>query len=109
LIRFYRPTYYDIAVTVNIKQLAGYTSNTLETIKKNIAAYLNTLDIGQDLALSALWAAAMTANTNLYAPSFSVRSLTAGVVGEAQGTADIAIPFYGVTRGAAVNVTVNPI
>jgi uncharacterized phage protein gp47/JayE len=109
LIRFYRPTYYNIAVTLNIKQLTGYTSNVLENIKANIVAYLNNLTIGQDLALSALWAAAMAANANLHMPSFSVQSLTAGTVGGAQSTADIVIPFHGVTKGELTNVTVNPV
>lgn len=109
LIRFYRPTYYDIASTLSIRPLAGYTSNVLENIKKNIAAYLNNLEIGQDLTLSALWAAAMAANVNIHSPSFSIRSLTAGRVGQAQSTADIVIPFHGVTRGFVENITVNPV
>jgi uncharacterized phage protein gp47/JayE len=107
LIRFYRPTYYNMAVTLNIKRLTGYTSNVLENIKANIAAYLNNLAIGQDLALSALWAAAMAANVDLHMPSFSIQSLTAGTVGKAQGTADIIIPFHGVTKGELTNITVN--
>lgn len=109
LIRFYRPTYFDTAVTLNIRRLTGYTSNTLENIKANIVAYLNNLAIGQDLALSALWAAAMAANANLHMPSFSIQLLTAGTVGGAQGTADIVIPFHGVTKGELANIAVNPV
>ncbi|TWH46323.1 baseplate J/gp47 family protein [Sporomusa sp. KB1] len=108
LIRFYRPTYYNMAVTLNIKQLTGYTSNVLENINANLVAYLNNLAIGQDLALSALWAAAMTANVDLHMPSFSIQSLTAGTVGKAQSTADIVIPFHGVTKGELANIKVNP-
>ncbi|EPS48981.1 putative bacteriophage protein [Clostridium botulinum CFSAN002367] len=33
-IRFFRPTYTDIEVTINIKPLSGYTTETTESIKK---------------------------------------------------------------------------
>lgn len=106
-IRFYRPAYVDIKVTVSVKALAGYTTQTTADIKENVMDYLNSLDIGESLTLSALWGAALSAMPNLRAPAFSITSLTAGKGAGPQGTTDIPIGFNEVTRGSLANITVN--
>lgn len=75
-VRFYRPQPVDIAVSVQVHGLDGYTDDTTETIRKNIYAYINNLAIGQS---------AYTANLNApvlealgQPPNFYVESLTAG-------------------------------
>lgn len=106
-IRFYRPTYVGIAATINVKALSGYTTQTTTDIKNNIVEYLNGLDIGEDLAISSLWGAALSAMPNLKAPTFSITSLTAGKTTGSQGTTDIAILFNEVTQGVVENITIN--
>lgn len=107
IIRFYRPTYVGIDVTVNIKQFAGYTTANTAQIKQFVADYLNALQIGDDLAVSSLWFAALSVNPNIKEPIFSITSLTAGKHSMTQGTTDIITLFNEVTQGNIANVTVN--
>ena len=109
-IRFYRPSYVDVDVTVNIKKYAGYTDNVVDNIKNNILNYLNSLGIGDNLPTSLLWNSALIANQNLTSPIFSITSLTAGKHSSShssQGTADIEINFNEVIQGNIDNITVN--
>ncbi|MFC3768352.1 baseplate J/gp47 family protein [Paenibacillus sp. GCM10012303] len=106
-IRFDRPIYVDIDVVLNVKQLAGYTTDTTASIKSNVAAYIGSLTIGDDLSISSLWGAALTANSVPTKPLFSITGLTAAKQGDPQGTADIITAFNEVTCGNIANVTVN--
>jgi uncharacterized phage protein gp47/JayE len=106
-IKFYRPTYIDIDVTINVKALTGYTTQTTVDIKQAIVDYINSLQIGDDLESSILWGAALGIMPNLKAPQFSITSLTAGKRGEAQSTNPVAIAFKEVTRGETAYITVN--
>lgn len=106
-IRFYRPSYVDVDITVNIKKYAGYTDNVVDNIKNNILNYLNSLGIGDNLPTSLLWNSALIANPNLTSPIFSITSLTAGKHSSSQGPADIEINFNEVIQGNIDNITVN--
>jgi uncharacterized phage protein gp47/JayE len=106
-IKFYRPAYIDIDVTINVKALAGYTTQTTADIKQAIADYISSLQIGDDLEPSILWGAALGIMPSLKAPQFSITSLTAGKHSQAQGTNPIAIAFKEVTRGNVAYITVN--
>lgn len=106
-IRFYRPSYVDVDIIVNIKKYAGYTDNVVDNIKNNILNYLNKLNIGDNLPTSLLWNSALTANPDLTSPIFSITSLTAGKHRSSQGTADIEINFNEVIQGNIDNITVN--
>jgi uncharacterized phage protein gp47/JayE len=107
MIRFYRPSYIDIDVTVNVKRFSGYVADHTNQIKQSLADYLNSLQIGDDLAVSSLWYAALSVNPNIKNPIFSITSLTAGKHGTTQGTTDILTLFNEVTKGNIANVTVN--
>ena len=106
-IGFYRPSYLDIDVVVNVKQLTGYTTVTTELIKAAIVSYLNSLSIGDDLPASSLWGSSLSAMQNLSKPIFSITSLTLAKHGLAQGTADIVTGFEEVVRGNISYLTVN--
>ena len=106
-IKFFRPAYVDIDVTVNVKALTGYTSQTTTDIKQAVADYINSLQIGDDLEPSILWGATLGVMPNLKAPQFSIASLIAGKQGQAQSTNPVAIAFNEVTRGDIANITVN--
>lgn len=108
-IRFYRPLFKDVYVIINIKALNGYTSAVTDAIKNNLAEYLNSLDIGSELTISALWGVALQAMTNLKTPTFSILSVTAGLSKEQQSTNDIQMAFNEVCRSnislIAANIT----
>ncbi|MEK8128655.1 baseplate J/gp47 family protein [Paenibacillus filicis] len=106
-IRFYRPTYVDIDVVLNVKMLAGYTTETTDAIKSSTAQYIDSLNIGDDLTVSSLWGAALSANKVPNKPLFSITSLKASKHGQTPGTTDIVIAFNEVTRGNTANVTLN--
>jgi len=98
-IRFYRPTYVPIYVSVGVHQLPGYTTATKATIQSQIALYLNSLQIGEGLTISALYGAALSAMPDITRPLFSVQSLKAGLTSSPSGTTDISISFNQVTLG----------
>ncbi|QDY27248.1 baseplate J/gp47 family protein [Clostridium botulinum] len=106
-IRFFRPTYIDIEVTINIKPLSGYTTETTESIKKNLQTYLNSMEIGSNLSLSSLWGAALQAMPNLMNPMFSITGITAARVEEEQKPDDIELKFNEVCRGNINYITAN--
>lgn len=106
-ISFFRPTYVDVEVQVNIKQLSGYTTETTEKIKNNLQTYLNSMEIGASLSLSSLWGAALQAMPNLTNPLFSITSITAARLGEVQEGNDISLAFNEVCRGNINNITAN--
>jgi hypothetical protein len=105
-ISFFRPLYYDIYVTITVRKLAGYSSATEENIKTNMTAYLNSLDIGDSLTISALWGAALSAMPNIHRPAFSIVAVTAGPDISVQSPDDMEIPFNAVTRGTIENLEV---
>lgn len=105
-IKFYRPTYIDIDVTVNIKKYVGYSNSITDKIRNNIYEYLNNLRIGDNLSVSLLWNAALVANTDLTSPIFSVVSLTAGRHGQQQNTIDIEMNFNEVVQGNMDNIKI---
>lgn len=106
-IRYFKPNYIYIYVVVNIKTLDGYTTAITENIKKNIETYLNSLDIGSKLTVSALWGIALQAMESLINPTFSITSITAGTTLENQSTDDIQLQFNEVFRGSKNNVVAN--
>ncbi|WP_297428620.1 baseplate J/gp47 family protein [Clostridium sp.] len=106
-IGFYRPTYVDIDVTINIKALNGYTTATTDSIKENLQTYLNSLEIGNDMEISSLWGAALQAMPSLANPMFSITSLTAARHEESLGTDSIPISFNEVCRGNINYITAN--
>lgn len=53
-IRFFYARPVRVRVRVTIKPLSGYLSSTAQAIKKNIAAYINALPIGDDIMVSRL-------------------------------------------------------
>ena len=106
-IRFFRPVYQNIDLTINVKALSGYTTDITDQIKSNLVDYLNGLSIGEDLRISSLWGVALTAMNDLKNPLFSITGITAGLHGQVQSTNDIAIGFKEVTQGNIDYITVN--
>jgi len=107
-IRFYRPIYIDIYVTLWIDGFSskGYTSVTTLAIQQAIVDYLNALQIGADVTISALYAAAMAVTDDIHDPIFSISLLSAAKVSSPQEGYDIVLGFNEVARGVLGNITV---
>lgn len=106
-IRHFRPTYIDIDVTLTIKKLSGYNTAIEDSVKSNVEDYLNSMQIGNKLCNSSLWAAALQATMNdLNTPLYSIRSVTSAIHGESQNTNDINMLFNQVCRGNSSYITI---
>lgn len=105
-IGFFRPTYKPIYVSLNVHPLAGYSSAVTAAIQNAVTNYLNSLQIGESLTISALYGAAVSVMPNLSLPQFSVQALTAGTAPSPVGTVDIPVLFNEVVSGLLANVIV---
>lgn len=104
-IRFSRPTVSNVKAAVTLKALSGYTTPIGESIKSAIAAYINSLSIGNDVMITRLYLPAQL-NGNTDSLTFEIVSVQAALVGGTLGTTDIVIPFNGLARCSTANVTV---
>lgn len=105
-IRFFRPAYIAPYVKVTASAKAGFTNQTRADIISNVTAYLNSLQIGSSLVLSALYAPILSATKDITNPSFAVESLLVGKSLAALAGDDIPILFNEVTQGIDTHVIV---
>lgn len=105
-IRFFRPTLVYIDVALAITAHAGYSATIEAAIKQAVFDYLNGLEIGTDLVISAVQYAAMAANPSLTRPAFSIDGLTICKHGGTPGTSNIDILFNEVTAGNLSYITI---
>lgn len=103
---FFRPTYVDVWVLVQVKPLAGYVTQLTADIEQSLQDYLNSIRIGDNLTVSALYAAAMASTPNISAPAFSITRLLIGAAENELSTDDMPIKFNEVTRGVPGHVKV---
>jgi uncharacterized phage protein gp47/JayE len=110
IINFSRPVYVPIFVEVVITPLAGYSAALATEIKTAIAAYLNSLAIGEDLAVSVLYGIAYAVSPTLTKPAFSISAVYASlsaIESPPSGTTDIVMAYNEVSQGDFDNVTVS--
>lgn len=106
-IGFYRPTYVDVDVVVNVKMINNYTSATEGAIKNAVVAFLNGMSMGvNSIPVTNIFGPALSVQ-NLTSPVFSVTSVTAARHGDTQSTDDIVTLFNEALRGNVSYVTVN--
>jgi uncharacterized phage protein gp47/JayE len=107
-VRFYRPVYVPIYVEIEIHALNGYTSDAIDDIKEAVADYINTLDIGQTLALSSVIGAAVAVMVNSARPTFSVYTTVMGTDPSSPplDNSDIVVAYNEVVSGDEANITV---
>jgi uncharacterized phage protein gp47/JayE len=109
VIGFVRPVYVPIYVSLSVHPGTGATSTTLDEIQAAVVTYLNSLEIGETVTLSALYAIAMSVNPNLSAPIYSIQALTLGIAPAPVGTADIPLLFYKVAQGITANIVITSV
>lgn len=108
-INYLTPSYIPIYVSASVHLLAGGTSATLTAIQTALTNYLNALEIGELVTLSALYAVAMSVTPNIDSPTFSIRALTLGIAPSPVGTSDITLLFYQVAEGITANVVLTQV
>ena len=105
IIKFSRPTYTSIDVTVTVSAGIGYSSAILDVIKENIEAYIEALDIGVDVSSTGILTAIPAAIENPAQPSFSLASISLGETGGTMGIVDVPIDWNAVASVGTVSVT----
>ena len=102
-IGFIRPTYVTIYIIIQIHGLTAAFNTAVQTQVINaLTAYLNSLEIGEEVTQSALYAIALNVMPNLSLPIFSVRGVFLGTSATPTGTTDIVLTFF---QAAVANVT----
>lgn len=76
IINFQRPVEVDAIVDITITALPSYNSAILDTIKANVVAAINAMTIGEDLYISNLYSAVLSAFEGYATPPFYVTALT---------------------------------
>ena len=99
-IRFFRATDMPVYARVTLRALSGYLSSTGDTIRENLAAYINALGIGEKLYVSRLY----TPINAVAAETFYVESIEIGTSPGALAAENIAVAF-----NAVVSCTVEDI
>ncbi|WP_301962268.1 baseplate J/gp47 family protein [uncultured Megasphaera sp.] len=105
IVRFFRPTYVPINVTVTVKKNGTYTTAVVGTIKNNVEQYINALDIGYDVLVTGILTAVAASITNVAQPEFSLQGITIGKAAGGLSTADIDILYNEVASVGTVTIT----
>lgn len=103
-INFYRPTTKLIAVAITVKALSGYSSVIGDQIKAALAAYINTLAIGQSVLLTRLYLPA-NLNGGTGSTSFEVTVLQIAISPATPIAADVTIAFNEVATCDIAHIT----
>lgn len=105
IVRFFRPAYVPIDVTVTVKKNGTYTTAIADTIKNNVEQYINALDIGYDVLVTGILTVVAASITNVAQPEFSLQGITIGKDAGSLSMADIDILYNEVASVGTVTVT----
>lgn len=105
-IRFYRPTYKDIYVKVNITKLSGYNSGVVDKIKNALVDYIKNVDIHDTIYRQILISVVIGQLSSTTSPEFSVTDVQMSTDGQTYSTADIALLFNEATDSALDKIQV---
>ena len=105
IIRFFRPTYVPINVTVTVKKNGTYTTAVADTIKNNVEQYISALDIGDDVPITGILTAVAASIANVAKPEFSLQGIAIGKATGGLSTADIDILYNEVASVGIVTIT----
>jgi uncharacterized phage protein gp47/JayE len=105
-IRFFRPAYKTVNVTVTVRPLDGFTTARLQTIQANVEKYLNSLDIGEDVLISSLWGAALLAVSSLEKPMYAIAGVACAFTGGEPAGDDLPIAFNEAAEAGTIAIEV---
>lgn len=108
-IKFSRPVIVGIFVNISLSVYAGYTSSIADSIKAEVAKYINSLRIGDDVLVSRVYSPAnlgvMSGGDSRY---YDINSLTIGRSASATAASNISIAYNEAASSdiANINITV---
>ena len=105
-IRFYRPTYVPIYASVSVRKLSGWNDELEDKIKQNIVDYIEGLNVTEDVLISMVWSASITAMDDVKNPQYTVTAVTIGTSSGSLGSTDIDIDYDEAAQGSVSNVSV---
>lgn len=106
-IRFYRPTYVPMFVTVTLKKLTGWSPAMAATIQSAIASFIDGLRLGESLPVSSLYGVLLQAvSADLKSPTCSIQGIFIGRSSSALFASDMEMAFYEAATCESANVTV---
>ena len=108
-INFSRPTYIPIYVTMNVHGLPTLTTAMQSAIQNALVTYLNGLQIGENVTISGLIAAAMATMPNISLPTFSIQATYAGTSASPSTSTDIALSYNDCAQTATANIIINSV
>jgi uncharacterized phage protein gp47/JayE len=106
---FFRPTYIDVYVQVNIRQRAEYVDTMATQIQQAISDFINSLEIGDDVSVSLLETIAQSVAPNLRFPAFTLSPTLPVIIGTDSGDlteTDIEVAFNASARCDPANVVI---
>lgn len=105
-IRFYRPTYVPIYASVSVRKLSGWNDELEDRIKQNIVDYIEGLNVTEDVLISMVWSASITAMDDVKNPQYTVTAITIGTSSGSLGSNDIDIDYDEAAQGLVNNISV---
>jgi uncharacterized phage protein gp47/JayE len=106
VIKFFRPTPATIGVEITATALPGYLSDFANQIKAAVAAYIENLEIGDDVLITKLYVPANLPGTQAGA-TFDITQIRLKKNSGSFGTANIALAFNEIAECQPSNVVVN--
>lgn len=93
VIRFYRPTYKNVYVKVNITKLANYNASVVDKIKEAVEKYVLGVDIHDTIYRTLIISEVVSCLSNVSSPEFSVSDVQLSTDGETYSQADVECLF----------------
>jgi uncharacterized phage protein gp47/JayE len=91
-VRWFRPIEPLITVAITVKPKLGYTPDAGEAIKAAVVEYVNSLDIGENVSLGAIYGPALLAGT-VYSKFFTIQATAISRDGAPTEPTDVPIAF----------------
>jgi len=102
-IRFSRPEYVSININITIQRRSGYMADTTQKIYNQIASYIEELDIGTDVTITAIYTVVLSLITDLSKPAFAITNLQIGI-GTTLANTDISMAFKDIATVGDITV-----
>lgn len=105
-IHFFRPTYEQVDVKIQIGKGKNYTNTVADEIKTAVDQYLTTLGIGNSVTATGTLAAISSVITNTAQPIYFLKDLKIGLHGNDLGVADVEVSFNAIAQAGDITVEV---
>lgn len=104
-IRFMRPTNVPIKAAITLKALAGYTSNIGAKIRAAVVAYINALNIGDEVYLTRLFVPANLSGS-VDGATFDITGLLIARDSDTPASANVLLAYHEAAACVADDVTI---